>query len=335
MAIGERLHMARKMSGQSQRALAQAAGVSAMAISKYERDQVVPSSGVLIRLARVLNVKVEFFMRPVTVSLSEPAFRCRKKLGVKQQESVAAQTQEWLERYLELEGLFDGSLGFEIPQVSRQINSVEDAERVAEQLRGAWNIGMDPIDNLIELLESKGIKVDEVEAPDSFDALTFWVNGTTPVIAIRLDLPGDRQRFNLAHELGHLLLEPAEEVDEEKAAHRFAAAFLVPAEAAYNELGVHRTALDFYELYLLKQKYGMSMAAWVYRAQDLNIVTESAARRLWQAFSQRGWRSQEPWEPVPPEKTMRMKRLALRALAEDVISRSRAAELLGEPLSEI
>jgi len=334
MAVGERLKMARRMMGMSQRALAKQTSVSATAISKYERDMMTPSSDVLIQLARAMGVQVSFFLRPVKTELTAPAFRRRTRLKVKAQNAILAKTQAWLERYLDVESFFADQPAFVMPALDRQVASLEDVERVALQLREDWDLGMDPIDNLIEVLESHGIKVGIIEGVDDFDALTLWANESDPVIVVKDGIPGDRQRLNLAHELGHLILEPAGEVDEEKAAYRFAGAFLVPRPMAFYELGERRRELDLYELHLLKHKYGVSMQAWIYRAQDLGIISEHAARKLWIRFGKEGWREEEPGDQIPPEMPGRMKRLVLRALAEDVISESRAAELLGKPLTE-
>ena len=138
--------------------------------------------------------------------------------------------------------------------------------------------------------------------------------------------------FNLGHELGHLILEAQVELDLEAACHRFVGAFLAPAHMARFELGSSRTTLDMNELYLLKQKYGLSMQAWIFRARDLGIISENTAARLFKHFRANGWHRREPGEAFPSEKPLRMERLIYRALAEDLISRSRAQELLGEPL---
>jgi Zn-dependent peptidase ImmA (M78 family) len=86
------------------------------------------------------------------------------------------------------------------------------------------------------------------------------------------------------------------------------------------------------ELYMLKHKYGLSMQAWIFRARDLGIISENAAERLFKRFRANGWHRHEPGKVFPSEKPLRMERLIYRALAEDLISRSRAQELLGEPL---
>ncbi len=325
----------------SQRKLAEQAGVTAMSISKYENNEMMPSSDVLLKLSDALDVRMEFFLRSAPKLDIQPVYRKHSRMGKKDQAAILAQIQEWLERYLVVESFYPGDGGFEMPLgFPRLVETLEDAEDTAASLREAWHLGTDPIGNLTESLEDKGIKVGLVEGHDDFDACTFLYDGQTPVIAINKNHPGDRQRFDLAHELGHIMLRvgngPAAHdtapADEEKAANRFAGAFLVPAEAAQMELGTARHYLDPFELRLLKEKYGMSMAAWVYRAKDLGILSDSAADQMWRRFSARGWRKQEPGEPLPPEEPTRMRRLVRRLVAEDAISESRALELLGMSL---
>ncbi|WP_201786460.1 helix-turn-helix domain-containing protein [Neomoorella mulderi] len=235
------------------RELANRVGVSPQAISKYEGGLDIPSSGVLLRLAEALGVKVEYFFRTRRVNLSVPAYRKNSALRRKQEQTVLAQIQGWLERYLEIEALFppgDAVRGFVLPEgVNPRITVLEEAERVAEELRAAWQLGLASIENLTELLEDKGIKVGLVDGVDGFDACTFMMEDNTPVIVMRRSLAGDRQRFNLAHELGHIILRPEKGASAEKAAHRFAGAFLVPALAARRELGEQRQALSLYELH--------------------------------------------------------------------------------------
>ena len=161
-----------------------------------------------------------------------------------------------------------------------------------------------------------------------------FLAGQSPVIVTKANIPGDRQRFNLGHELGHLVLEVAEGLDAEKISHRFVGAFLAPAPAVRFELGHSRTILDMNELYLLKQKYGLSMQAWIFRARDLEIISPQVAERLFQRFRANNWHRQEPGKAYPFENPLRMERLIYRALVEDLISRSKAQELLGKPLQQ-
>ena len=330
MNIGERIKQARQANRLSLRALAEKAEVSAMAISKYERGLAMPGSAVLLRLARALEVSTDFLLRPTSVSVRLQAYRKHASLGVKDQQAIQMRIQEWLERYLEIESFFPAEQRPTSLSV-RQVRSMEQVEELAGELRANWRLGLDPIENLPQLLEDQGIKVGLVSGFDHFDACTFLANGT-PVIVTRADLPGDRQRFNLGHELGHLVLDVEGELNPEAACHRFVGALLVPSEKARFELGSSRTTLDLIELYLLKLKYGLSMQAWIYRAKDLGIISDNEAARLFKHFRARGWHRREPGEALPSERPLRMERLVYRALAEDMISRSRAQELLGEPL---
>ena len=332
MTIGQRIKQARKASQLSLRDLAERALISPMAISKYERDQDMPSSGVLLRLAQALDVSIDFFFRPAVPEVQLQAYRKHASLGVKEQEAVQARIQEWLERYLEVESFFED----EEPHVvlpHYAVESADEVETAVQELRAAWNLGLDPIENLTQVHEDQGIKVGLVDGFELFDACTF-LTGQTPVIVTKANIPGDRQRFNLGHELGHLVLEVAEGLDAEKISHRFVGAFLAPAPAVRFELGHRRTTLDMNELYLLKQKYGLSMQAWIFRARDLEIISPQVAERLFQRFRTNNWHRQEPGKAYPSENPLRMERLIYRALVEDLISRSKAQELLGKPLQQ-
>lgn len=331
MNIGDRVKIARKAAGFSLRALAEKVGVSANAISKYETDKDLPSSRVMIRLSQALGVPVDFFLRPINNPVQIQAFRKRASLKVKEQTAVEMRLQEIVERYLAVESFF--------PEIQAApgihpypIVSVEDAELAAEKLRNDWNLGLDAIENLTQLLEDQGIKVCQIDGYASFDACVFLANDS-PIIAVKSGLPGDRQRFNLAHELGHLVLIVPEGTNEEKICQRFAGAFLIPNATLKRELGSKRSSLNIRELQLLKKKYGISMQALIYRACDLAIITQSERDRLFKYFSTNHWRYQEPGDPYPEEHPTRMQLLVFRALSEDLISRSRAQELLGDSLN--
>ena len=339
MTIGERIKQGRQMAGLSQRELAITAGVSAQAISKYERNLDVPGSKIVIQLARALGVRMEFFLRPKSISKIEPKFRKRQSLSSKGEDAVLARVSDWLERYQEIESILlenRSGLVFEYPvDFPREVTTFTDIEKAAEDLRRSWDLGMGPIENLTDLLEAKGIKVGSLDANVKFDACTFRAENDLPVIVIvtRSDVPGDRQRFSMAHELGHLMLQPRG-LGDEKAANRFAAAFLVPEAAARLELRGKRADLSTYELHLLKHKYGLSMLSWIYRAWDLGIISETKAKSFFKTFAFRGWRKQEPGNPIIAESPRRFERLVMGAMADDIISESRAGELLGMPVRD-
>jgi Zn-dependent peptidase ImmA (M78 family) len=193
---------------------------------------------------------------------------------------------------------------------------------------------------MVELFEEHGIKVLPLDLSD-IDGLTARVGRkgkpSLPVIAINRKVWGERQRFTLSHELGHLIMEIARGTDAEKAANRFAGAFLMPAETLWSEIGKHRTSISWGELFDLKRLFGASVQAITYRCRDLGIINQSLFRELFNAFAEFGWRSPPFEEPhaMPPENPKRFERLCYRALSEKVISEAKAAELLDIPVREL
>lgn len=339
MTIGLRIQQARRMRGLSLRELGEQASLSAQAVSKYERGLDIPSSGSLLRLSKALDLSVEFFLRPQRVLEIRPSYRKIGSLPTKQEEALQARIRDWMDRYLEIEEIraHDGA-DFAFPAgFPRPVGTADDIEQAALDLREAWHLGWDPIENLTELLEDRSIRVGLVDAEPRFDACTFVleVGGKMlPVIASRRDQQGDRQRLSVAHELGHLMLEPAGGLGAETMANLFAGAFLVPRPAVRFELGDRRRSLDLYELHLLKHKYGLSMQSWIHRARDLKILPERRAASLFRWFRSEGWHLAEPGDTCPAEHPSRFERLVMQALVEDLISETRAAEILGKPLQQ-
>ena len=337
--IGDRIKQARKASGLSLRALAENAGVTAMAISKYENNKSTPSSGVLLGLAQALDLKVEYFLRTSKVELHEVEYRKHAKLPKKVLDQIEGDVIEQIERFIDLEQFLPVTPieSFELPEgLPLEIEDYEDIESVADIVRKAWGLGGNPIPDLIDTLEERGIRVFQAKAlhDEKFDGLAAEVNGF-PVIVVGRDWPGDRQRFTLSHELGHLILKDRlpPHLDEEKSANRFAGAFLAPRSEALKELGNNRNWIEPVELHVLKQTYGLSMRAWIYRASDLEILNKSASRKMWDYFRKRNWIKDEPGKRYEPEIPKLFKQLVFHAYGEQLISESKAAELLGWSMS--
>ncbi len=324
MDIGSRLQMARKKERMSMRDLAILAEVSPTAISKYENGKDVPRQSTLLRLAKALGVETDYFLRESTVKIVVPAYRKHSKLGKQDQEAVEATIMDVMERYLQIEAIRAAERRSDCGLPSYEIESPTEAEDAADALRSNWFLGAGPIDSICAALEDHGIKVVMLDGPDRFDGFCCWVNKTIPVIAYNGHLAGDRQRFTLAHELGHLVLR----TEDEALAHRFAGAFLVPRRAVFEELGQKRSNLDIGELMLLKRKYGMSIQAWVMRAYHLHVINSATHQRIFRKISALGMRTHEQGE-VLQEKPERMQLLIHQALAEDLISPSLAVALLG------
>lgn len=335
-----RLHRARKAAGLSLRDLGERVGVSHASIKKYEDGDAMPSSDILLQLARALQVRTEYFFRPDPVVLESIEYRKRSSLPKKRLDAITHEVLDQIERRIELENLFPQSpvKSFApVEEINDQMTSIDQIEDVADRVRSAWNLGFDPIPDLIDVLETNGIRVFMIEADteNKFDGLAARVSGM-PIVVVGRHWPGDRQRFTLAHELGHLMLEGrlAQDLDEEKACNRFAGAFLFPRESVRQELGGHRNAIELKELGLLKEEFGLSMAGILYRARDLDIISHAYREDQAKLFRFKGWFRKEPGQDYPAEKAHIFEQLVFHALAEDYIGESKAAELMNMPLQQ-
>ena len=345
MTMGQRIRGSRHAAGLSLRDLQGRIGnrVTAQAISKYERDQTMPSSGVLIALADALGVSVDYLASDSDIVLDAVDFRRKQMTRRREEARVEAKVLHLLERYLAVEEILGmSSVAWNLPWEAPWpvLRDPAEAEQAALGLRIHWGLGLDPIPNVVELLEERGIKVLSMGLTN-IDGLTARVRredrSIASVIVVNRQDWGERQRFTVAHELGHMVLDIAPNVDDEKAAHRFAGAFLMPAETLRAEIGKRRSSMGWIELFDLKRIFGVSVQALTYRCKDLGIFGNALFRQLFDEFSRRGWRSPPYEEPhaMDAEEPRRFARLCFRALAEGAISESKAAELLGHSVQEL
>ena len=339
--IGERLKAARRAAGLTQAEVGRRIGVTNVAVSKYERGLVMPDGERLVHLSEALGVPVAQLLRPQSdLNLSVASYRWHplKRRSRRAAEVVEARVRDWLERYVVLEQLVDEQRPTTVGDLKAAVGFARDPEEAAERLRGHWQIGSDAIESMVEVLEDHGVKLLVLHEAGPMNACSYELNEGQPAIVVSrtlpdsgADCPGDRERFSLAHELGHFVLDYDSDVKgRDAAADRFAAAFLVPAEAARRELGESRSDVAVSEFALLKRKYGLSMQAWMRRSKELGILPPAVAKAGLAAARKAGWEGKEPVD-VPFEEPQRMMRLALRAWAEGIVSESRAAELSGCP----
>ena len=339
--IGKRLKLAREAAGLSLRDLEAALQklVSAQAIGKYERDEMMPSSRVLLALSKTLRVSPEFLLSAQEVELAGVDFRKSAAAAAKEERAVEAMVLDQVERYLELEDLLPGQEGRWVAPRHAEftIGKIEDAEYAADALRKLWKLGIDPIPMMAELLEERGIKVVALDLPESVSGSKALVkrsrNADVPVIVVNEKHNGERQRFTLAHELAHLVLKfekGFEEAKQEKAADRFAGAFLMAGEMLLSLFGEKRKSISMGELIELKQLFKVSVASLVVRCHQLEIISRSAFFGLWNQIKALNWNNPDTKEPNPIAKEVpaRMQRLCFRAVAEGVISEAKAASLL-------
>lgn len=345
--FGQRLKLARKRAGLSMQALADRVtpSVSAQAISKYEKDKMMPSSAVLVGLGKALGVSLDFLLGGQVETLKSVEWRKTSKASAQEQAEAEALVIAKLEDYLAIEDILELAPPAD-PFAALRAERIDDAEAIdakARDLRHQWKLGIDPIPSMTALLEDKGLKVIEADLPERINGLACHVEraegAPTEVIVVSAKTNVERKRFNLAHELGHRVIAGVGPgLKLEPAMHRFAGAFLIPREHLEEEAGRNRHGMTVKEIMQLKKTYGVSAAAMLMRLGQVGILSKTQVEYAFKAYA-RSWRTREP-EAIGPgegfaafEAPQRFERLVWRALGEEMISPVRAAQMLGRPLS--
>lgn len=341
-----RLKSARLMQGYTLRSLVEAieqigGQISTQAISKYENGVVTPTTNNFFLLCEALEVSIDFFTRPA-IQLEEVEFRKLKKLPQKEQHRIEHTAADFMGRYLELEELVNAESRFENPIIDNHAKNWKQVEQIAEQLRKEWSLGEHAIVSVVEVLEDNGLKVHPIKAKDSFNGMAARVSSNDQehhlvVLNRNENIDVVRRRFTALHELAHLILSiPTDlpEKEKEGLCHHFAGAVLIPKEQLEAELGGVRHRINIHELVAIKENYGISIQALLYRAKTLGYITNSYHSQLMRYISSRGWRKKEPGQFCSTEQPRRMLQLVCRGIEENIISLTKGANLYGMNLSD-
>lgn len=337
--FAQRLVNARKIRCMSQRELSDSlqGNVSPTAIAKYEKGLMMPSSTALILLSKALDMNLDYFFRPfaITIDTSKFAFRKNSSLGKKKVEAVKYLVCSEIEKYMEIEAILGINNTFSLDYSNTVIESETDAVSMATRLRKDLNIGMDAIVSAVELLESIGVKIIEIDHDQRFSG-TCNEAGGVPVIVINKNMTSERKRITIFHELGHLLLHCSDGVDEEKMSTVFANEVLIPSDRFKNMIGESRHDISLIELQAIQREYGISVDALMAKAVQLNVITG----RRYESYHKKknalpSFKEAVTQSLYPMEYTNRFERLVYRALACETISYSKAAALLGESVNTV
>lgn len=294
-------------------------GVSPATVSKWRAGHQDPEADALKRLASVINVSPEWFTRPLPAKVSLPLFRSNASAHVAARQMLEARL-EWaqdisiaLEEFVDFPEVKLPMRRYESPE---QI-SAADIEEAACECRDLWGLGRRAIPDLALAVEGAGvILVREETGIAPIEGLSAWSEALQrPMILLSADKAnGFRSRFDLAHELGHLVLhkgierstDPVRYKQMEDQAHRFAGAFLLPAETFAAEV---KTPVTLDSLLLLKQRWGVSVAAIVMRLYALGIIDQDEKSLLFKRRSARwGVKSEPGDEARSPEQPRLLKR---------------------------
>lgn len=339
--FAKRLVSARKMAGMSLQSLADKLEnvVTKQALSKYELGQMKPDSDLVIKIANILNVSVNYFYTEPSRDIELKNIDFRKyasKVSSTEEEAILEKAKDAFERYFELEEILNIESEHQFFQYKPVISTPEDAEEAANQLRIEWNLGYDPIPDVVEMLEDKGYKVIEIESPSSFDGMKATIVDEKVIVLRKTGADDDvvRKRFTALHELAHHSLvfdDNLSPKEEEKLCHAFASALLYPAEMAQKELQAGRFHFYERELVLIKQRWGISISAIFSRALSLGIINDSVYKRFNMGYRSRKYHlpNAEPGKFGSNEKPVRMERLVYIGLGKEMLSINEAAWLAG------
>lgn len=311
----------------SQAQLASLVGVSPATVSKWRSGIQAPERDALERLASVVNVTPEWFTRPLSAKVSLPLFRSNASAHVAARAMLEAR-MEWaqdvalaLSEFVDYPALNLPTRAFTEPDEI----TPDEIELAASECRDLWRIGRTAVPDLALAIEGAGvILIREETGISQIEGLSAWSEALgRPLVLLSADKDnGYRSRFDLAHELGHLILHrhiprPTERDRHkqlEQQAHRFAGAFLLPAETFANEV---RTPVTLDDLLLLKRRWGVSVAAIVMRLRALKILDEEAAQLLFKRRSARWGAKSEPGDGDRVPEKPRLLRRTIDLLVEE------------------
>jgi Zn-dependent peptidase ImmA (M78 family)/transcriptional regulator with XRE-family HTH domain len=318
--IGEVIETARRAKGWTQEELAERAGVTQAALSRYEHDLRTPEPDVLERLAKALGVTPDLLTAGARIEggIAVTAHMRRRK-------TARATTWRALEARLNMARLHARHVFEEVSmQADRRVPTLDPDEispaHAARLVRAQWRLPVGPIRGLVDWMESAGIVViaDDFGAAARVDGLSQW-SEDHPVVMINSAMPVDRQRWTLAHELGHLVLH-TEYIDDdaEDQADEFAAEFLMPAD----QIGPMLQRLRLGDLVDLKRAWGTSMAAIVERAGALGKLTPAQRSSFYKAMNAKGYRYHEPAsDQLPPETPRLVQHIGQSLIAKGLTGR--------------
>lgn len=293
-----RMKVARLRLGLSLTKLAEQSTVSLRSLTEYENDQRQPSPDNLAKLVEHLKLPASFFEREAIdpVPVEAASFRKLSKATVGRRNAVLASAALTLEFYKEVESRF------RLPEPAIPTFDKHPPAQAAELVRQQWHLGDRPISNIIHLLESKGVRLAALNHEyNDIDAFCFYQDGI-PYVFLNTSKTAERQRFDAAHELGHLVLHSDTDLDtsaskeREAAANAFASAFLMPASQVLTQ---SMAGASLERILRARTYWKVSAMAMTHRLRELHLLSDWQYRSTCISLSERRYRSREPDGIVP------------------------------------
>ena len=318
-----RLKIARKRRGLTLKALSTAVGITSKTLSDYENGRRDPTDRIMPEIANQLNFPLSFFELDDMANLDQTAvsFRSLARMTASVRDSaisagqIALELNAWLEKK------------FKLPETDLLDLRNCEPETAAHTIRNEWALGERPIKNMIHMLEAKGVRIFSIsEETADMDAFSFWM-GKQPFIFLNTMKSVEHGRFDVAHELGHLVLHkhgtPLGK-EAESQANKFASALLMPEGSIIANAPKYPTLNSVIKL---KEIWLVSASALVRRLKDLRLLTEWYYRSLIVELSKRGYMKNEP-NPMPRRETSKLLSVIFQTLRREGITKDKIAKEL-------
>jgi len=331
-SLAGKLKTARSLAELSTRAVAQKLSkrfpISHASLANYESGRSTPSLDLLAALADLYERPINWFLEGGK-SLSDVQYRnLKSRVLMSDLHRFEAEVQRWLDGYVSIERRLDCPLkpSIDFHQVTDEVTPIELSLRVRRYL----NIGseVDPIQSVVEILEKFGIRVLENQTNLCLDGMAAKF-GSELVVVLNPDMPHDRMRLMAAQELAHFLYQDSKLKNTvtkgiEARASEFASYLLL----TNGQLKRAFEGRSMVRLVQFKEKYGISLAAMIYRAEKLEFISTQMAKSLWSAFAERGWKTNEPGV-VRQDRARRFESLIEEAIYSSKLSMKEVADLCG------
>ncbi|MEV6413156.1 XRE family transcriptional regulator [Kribbella sp. NPDC051718] len=300
MIAPTRLKIARKRRGLTLTALAKSTSISSRTLSAYENGEWLPPPESLRTIADILDFPIQFFHGDELDEIPEDSvsFRAATKMSARQRDAAlsAGRVAFMFDRWI--------AERFDLPAPSVPTLTRYDPEAAAATLRARWGLGERPIRNTVHLVEAHGIRVYSLPADTkSLDAFSLNWRGQ-PYIFLNTEKSGERGRFDVAHELGHLVMHGEHVVphgpEVEAQANAFAAAFLMPRASVVAQGLRHPTVPQILDA---KSIWRVSALALTHRLHELGLLTDWGYRNTCVHLARLGYKTDEP-DGIPREASL-------------------------------
>jgi Zn-dependent peptidase ImmA (M78 family)/DNA-binding XRE family transcriptional regulator len=317
------------------KALAEAADLSPITISRLENGENIPDEETILKLSNTLRYPIAFFFKddPDEIDVNAVSFRSLSKMSAKERHAaisageIGLEVSDWIEEK------------FDLPKHDLLDLSYEtDPETASKSLRNHWGIGEKPIGNMIRLLEAKGVRVFSLsENTASVDAFSFW-RDNKPFVFLNTFKTPEHSVTDAAHELGHLVMhrhggtQPSSELSRaaEREANQFASAFLMPKDDVKAFMPRPITAERIVNA---KARWRVSAMALTYRLNAIGLLTDWQYKSMCIELGRRGYRSGEPIGIQ--RETSAVWQKVLTELWKERTTKEKIAESLSLPLDEL